>query len=112
MRRCAFLTEGLGLAPREAVVRGYLAEVLADLGETEKARALVEKPSDVYAKEPRWWAIRALLVPAESELAFAVALGLAPLDPPIACKSLQGKDSPADPGAKKLCDAARRKPRE
>jgi hypothetical protein len=106
------LDQGLDLDPHEAVVRGRLAEVLADMGEKDKARALVEKTSDVFANDAKWWAMRALLMPEEADLAFSIALGLDPLDPSVACESLHGKETPQDPVKKKLCDTARRKPRE
>jgi hypothetical protein len=100
------------LAPREAIVRAHLATTLLDLDDTDRAKELVANAADVYANDSRWWALRALLIPAEAESAFAVALGLDPLDPTIACKSFRGKETPSDPAMAALCEAARRKPRE
>ncbi|MFO0616209.1 MAG: hypothetical protein U0414_26685 [Polyangiaceae bacterium] len=100
-----------GLAPREAVIRARFAETLARLGDEPAAAALVADPADVYANDASWWALRAILIPKETEAASNAALGLDPLDPLVACGTLDGAASPADPDRRALCEAARARPR-
>jgi hypothetical protein len=98
-------------APREAVIRARFAEALFELGDSADGAALVENVGDVYASEPSWWALRAILIPAETEAASNAALSLDPLDPKIACGSLDPSVTPSDPARKTLCDEARARPK-
>lgn len=105
------LTKAKELAPREAVVRARLSEVLFVLGDEPGAVVLVSDTADIYANDASWWALRALLIPKETEFASDVALGIDPLDPKVACGTLDPGRSPDDPARKPLCEAARQRPR-
>lgn len=104
------LAQAKDLAPREAVVRARLAEVLARLGDATDAITLVNDPADVYGNDAGWWALRAILIPKETEFASNVALGLDPLSPAVACGTLDPNGTPDDPARKALCEAARARP--
>ena len=99
------------LAPHEAAIRAGLAHALLALGETERARAVVEKSDDVRANDARWWSMHGLLVPTDADSAWSIALSLDPYDPGVACREKPAPATPDDPAQKALCEAARRKPR-
>lgn len=102
------------LAPREAVVRARFAEALLLLADEPGAIAMVNDPAAVYSNDASWWALRAILIPKETEFASNVALGLDPLDPVVACGAVDAASPPSsslvipsDPARRSLCDAAR-----
>lgn len=103
------------LAPREAVVRARFAEALLLIGDEPGAISMVNDPAAIYANDASWWALRAILIPKETEFASNVALGLDPLDPIVACGALESPWSStvltADPARRTLCEAARARPR-
>ncbi len=104
------LERAYDLAPL-AVVRASFAAALLALGEQDRARALVEKTEDIRGNDARWWSMHALLVPGDAERARAIAIGMSPYDPNVACAEKEPPEVPAAPIEKALCEAARRKPR-
>lgn len=104
------LGQAYAVAPL-AVVRASFASALLALGEEEKARSLVEKSEDIRGNDARWWSLHARLVPGDAERARAIAIGMDPYDPHVACEEHDPPDVPGDPIVKAICEAARRKAR-
>jgi hypothetical protein len=93
-----------------APVRVSLA--LARLGVADRAGAaeMVARPKDVHQRDGRWWSLHAELAPDADPLSRWRALGLAPLEPGVACEELTPPELPADERRRALCEAARRLP--
>ncbi|MBL8743061.1 MAG: hypothetical protein JNK04_18255, partial [Myxococcales bacterium] len=98
--------------PKGASVRALYARSLVATDKRDKAKPLVENPSDVSSGDARWWSMRALLAIGEVEAAIENAVAIAPYDRDIACEEKAAPAVPSDANRRALCEAARAKPRD
>lgn len=101
----------LSTALEDPATRYVRARALEALGKNDVARSDVGSPKNVSASFGPWWAVRGRVLrangdTAEADASFWEALAADPLDPEVACQTLDPSASPAgDLGA--LCQAAR-----
>lgn len=104
---------GHALEDRDATIRCSLAASLLAKGEKEEAGRLVASAGDIRGPSGRWWSLHGTVGAADAGGAdlYRRAIGIDPLDPPVACQERPDAEVPTDPLAAALCQAARRAPR-
>jgi hypothetical protein len=97
----------------DPALRWLQARVLERAGRNlaEEGEPLLGDPKEVLSPFGRWWAVRGRWArlrgnEALAEGSFAEALGADPLDPEVACETVDEASFPVEPHRRPLCDAA------